>query len=364
MHRILAAVTALATAALALTGLTGTAASADAATRRTGLGIRLADAPKKLADDPRARSYVIDHVAPGASFQRHVVVSNDTGAAAHVDLYAAAASVQGGRFLTAAGRDQNELTGWIRVSPASVDLAQGESTTATVSFDVPTSASRGERYAIIYAELPPRPDSNGIGVAARTGVRVYLDVGFGAPPPSDFTISTLTAKRLDDGSPAVTASVKNIGGRALDMSGQLWLRNGPGGLSAGPFTADAGTTLAIGAEAPVTVKLDKALPAGPWLAHLEMRSGLIKHAVEATITFPTGAGSVGKAVKARAVPLTRNKRVLGLVAGSLILLVVLGILFTLFVMWRRRKRDEEPEAGPAAVPPPRGGVERSHRVRR
>ena len=82
----------------------------------------------------------------------------------------------------------------------------------------------------------------------------------------------------------------NTGGRALDMNGTLDLRGGPGGLSAGPFPATLGTTLAIGATAPVTIALDKALPAGPWDAEIILRSGLVENSVRGTITFP-GAGS-------------------------------------------------------------------------
>ena len=44
----------------------------------------------------------------------------------------------------------------------------------------------------------------------------------------------------------VLATVHNTGGRALDMNGTLQLPAGPGGLSAGPFPANLGVTLAIG----------------------------------------------------------------------------------------------------------------------
>jgi hypothetical protein len=82
----------------------------------------------------------------------------------------------------------------------------------------------------------------------------------------------------------VLATVHNTGGRALDMSGTLQLLAGPGGLSAGPFPVTLGTTLAIDDTEPVTIALDKRLPAGPWDARITLRSGLIERSARATIT--------------------------------------------------------------------------------
>ena len=58
------------------------------------------------------------------------------------------------------------------------------------------------------------------------------------------------------------ANVQNTGGRALDMRGKLELEDGPGGLSAGPFPASLGTTLAPGDTGTVTVMLNAQVPAG------------------------------------------------------------------------------------------------------
>jgi hypothetical protein len=55
----------------------------------------------------------------------------------------------------------------------------------------------------------------------------------------------------------------------------------PGGLSAGPFPADLGTTLAIGAAEPITITLDRQLPDGPWDALVTLRSGLCCSAAHA-----------------------------------------------------------------------------------
>ncbi len=120
----------------------------------------------------------------------------------------------------------------------------------------------------------------------RVGVRLYVSIGPGGPPAADFRIDSLTAQRAANGDPVVVASVHNTGGRALDMAGTLALTGGPSGLSAGPFAAALGTTLAVGATEAVTIGLDKGLPAGPWMAEITLRSGLVERRASATITFP------------------------------------------------------------------------------
>jgi hypothetical protein len=99
-------------------------------------------------------------------------------------------------------------------------------------------------------------------------------------------VDTLTATRGADGRPTVIASVHNTGGRALDMSGTLELKDGPGGLNAGPFDANLGITLATDATEPVTINLDERLPDGPWTAQITLHSGLVERSARANITFP------------------------------------------------------------------------------
>ncbi len=194
----------------------------------------------------------------------------------------------------------------------------------------------------MLAELPGRPGPAGqLGVTSRVGVRIYLDVGTGGEPASDFEVSTLTPQRRADGTPVVTAQVTNTGGRALDLSGTLTLSDGPGGLSAGPFPVDV-RTVGVRRSADVAVALSKELPAGPWRARLQLRSGPLQKASEATLTFPTGASTVGTPAQARDVPLAQDPSVVIPVAGGLILLVLLGLL--LFLLWRRRRDRDEDEA--------------------
>jgi hypothetical protein len=304
-----------------------------------GLGIRLLDAPTNRKDDPRARAYVVDRVKPGALFVRHVEVSNGDATAMDVQLYPATATVAGGRFEIANRGTPGLVPQWTSVSPTSVHLEPGARAEATVTFRVAQDAPAGEAYGAIVAERPPTGGQ--VGVALRTAIRVYLSVGQGAEPASDFTVDSLTAARDGTGRPVVLAKVHNTGGRALDLGGTLRLSAGPGGLSAGPFPATLGTTLGIGQTGPVTVVLDKALPNGPWLATLELSSGLLKRTVAGTITFPSGASATSPPVVPEEVPLYEKETVVVPVAVVLIGVVSLALLVLGLLAFLRRRRSDD-----------------------
>lgn len=327
------------------------------------VGIRLLDAPTSRRNDPRARLYVVDHVAPGTTIRRLVEVSNDTPRSQRVELYPAGAKIQDGSFTGLDGRAPNELSQWTTVTPEVAELAPGARSVATVSIAVPPGAPGGERYAAIWAQAPPvgpAAGEPGVTLVNRVGVRVYLSVGAGAEPRSDFAIEALAGGRRPDGTPVVTARVVNSGGRALDMSGALELRNGPGGLSAGPFPARLGTTLAVGAAGPVEVLLDKRIPAGPWEARITLSSGPVEHEARATLTFPVAAGTSGAPVPARSVEGRWTVLLLLLGLGLLLLLALLVLLWAR----RRRNRDAPPPGGgaPDAEAPPVSEHEERHRL--
>src|SRR3954453_236192 len=343
----------VAAAAVAVAGLVSVAAPASAHSPRAaavpsaasgarGIGIRLADASVSRRDDHRALAYVDDFVKPGTTFTRHVQVYDFTPQPMHLLMYGAPASIVGESFTMGPRGAHSELTDRMTVTPSAIDLQPGRSTTVTVTFRVPTQASKGERYGAIVAELPAaKPKPGTVSVATRVGVRIYLGVGPGGEPASDFRISTLTAKRLADGTPVVTADVTNTGGRALDLGGTLNLADGPGGLRAGPYKVTNVPTLAIGQRGTVDIPLDKQTPNGPWLATLRLRSGYVTHAVKGRIGFPATPGTSSTPVKA--VPITKDRHVLVPIAIGLILALLLGLL--LFLLWKRRRRkdDEQPD---------------------
>src|SRR5580692_6505534 len=57
------------------------------------VGVRLLDVPADAVNNPRAREYVVDNLAPGATIHRRMEVSNTTTSAQDVAVYAAAAVI-------------------------------------------------------------------------------------------------------------------------------------------------------------------------------------------------------------------------------------------------------------------------------
>lgn len=297
--------------------------------KNVGLSVRLAEAPAARASDPRAAQYVVDHLKPGATIRRKVEVTNNTDGPKKVRVYGGGATIAGGAFTP---DDDGETGSWIKTAPGDLDLKAGQAATVTATIAVPAKASAGERYGVIWAELPGVVNASGVTEVNRVGVRVYLSVGPGGEPESDFVIESLAPGRTDDGRPTVSAVVRNTGGRALDMVGTLTLSDGPGGLTAGPFPATVGTTLGVREQAPVRVVLDKAIPVGPWEARIALQSGTLEREAKATITFPTELGRLDTPVKATEIE--RKKRWLVPIALGLLLLVLLGLFL---VLWKRRR---------------------------
>jgi hypothetical protein len=301
-----------------------------------GLGVRLLQGPADSADDPRTHEYIVDDLAPGTTISRQIGFSNGDAEPADLSFYAAAAEIQDGAFIPGDGQAANELTSWTTFSPTSATVAPGQTLPVTVTIAVPADATAGERYGAALAELA-RPAATGGGVSSvsRVGIRIYLSVGLGGAAVTSFSIDSMTAQRDVDGVPIVTAQVHNTGERAIDLSGELALTNGPASLSAGPFPVRSVATLPIGGSGAVTVLLDPGLPNGPWDGRMTLESGKTSETVTGRIMFPTAAGT-------SAAPTTdlktEGKRPLGLLFG-----IVGGLLLALLLLWivvRRRHRDD------------------------
>jgi hypothetical protein len=299
----------------------------------SGIGIRLLEAPTNRRRDPRARIYIVDHLSPGTTIKRRIEVSNVSSKPQHVEVYAAAADISHNRFQLIAGRPQNELSSWTSLTHPALDLKPHSKKTVRVTIKVPRTASKGERYGVVWGQTTTRPDAtHNVGIVKAVGIRMYLDIGPGGEPSSDFRIEKLTPIRDETGRPKLLAQLHNTGGRALDISGTLTLTEGPGGLKAGPYAATTGVTLAPGTIAPVTVVLDKRMPNGPWKIRLVLQSGMVKQEVTTTITFPTAG--IGKSA-AMTLPLPLPV----LLAGLAGLAALTGLIATLIYRRTRQRRD-------------------------
>jgi hypothetical protein len=311
---------------------------------RGSVGIRLLDAPTDRRDDPRAQTYIVDHVTQGTTITRNVEVSATTPEQIDVALYVGGARIEDGQFRFEDKGVESDLGDWSAIEPSTVTVPANGATQAAVTISVPSDADDGERYGVIWAELPGSGgDAN---VVNRVGVRIYLSVGEGEEPVTDFTIATLTARRDEDGTPIVETTVENTGGRAIDLSGSLQLTEGPGSLTAGPFNVDLGTTLGIGQTAPAEVRLDPTLPDGPWKATVTIESGRVQQSATATLTFPSEPGAAAEPVPADEAVQRQRKVLIPVAAGAV---AVVGGAGAFFLVGRRKAAQLALKGARAAI---------------
>lgn len=329
VHASMLMAVALATAISMGTPRAAQAAPVGAADDGSGsLGVRLLDVPAATVDDPRATSYIVDALQPGATISRRVEVSNTSAGSMDVSVYAAAADITDGAFVVRDGRTANELSSWTTADRAEIEVPAGAEVDVTMTVAVPLGAAPGEQYAVIWAETAGTTDGN-IREISRVGVRMYLAVLGDNALTSAFTISSMTAERAVDGRGIVRVEVTNTGGRALDLSGELTMSAVVGAVRVGPYDAEAGTTLAPGQSGTVTFAITDTIADGPWNAVVDLHSGLTTGSHQARVTFPVATGVV-----VIAAPRSAWADLLGWGLASLGLLLISAVV--LVVVRRRR----------------------------
>jgi hypothetical protein len=303
-------------------GVTGVSAAsaASAPTSPGGIGVRLLPDMAAPSANPLTLSYIVEQIAPGSRVHRDVEISNTTNARADVVVYPAAANYVHNKFSFAPGRTKDSLARWTRVARSVIQLAPGATAVDAVTIAVPKSASRGERYAVIWAEVSaPSPTHSGVRLVNRVGIRMYVSVGKGGVPAAEFTIGALAASRMANGDVLIEAKVHDVGQGAIAVTGDLTLTRGPGGLSAGPFPIALETMLAPRHSMMEGVELGAQIPRGPWRADLSLSSDGSRRNSVTVITFPAPISSAR--TRSRAVPLllaTLSALLLVAVSGSVL----------------------------------------------
>ncbi|ROP65639.1 hypothetical protein [Curtobacterium sp. ZW137] len=280
----------------------GPASAADQETQSTapaadtGLGIRLLDVPVDQADDPRAREYITQSASPGTVIRRKIRITNATSATKDIRVYATGATIGDGTF-DVSSNDRNELSDWTSLDRTSAAIHNGSSVDVNVSIEIPADAAGGEYYAVIWAEMRAS-QSKTVQVVNRVGIRAYIDVSGAGRATTDFTIDHLHSSLDSSDFPLITARVRNIGQLAVDLEGRLSLSEGPGKMSAGPFTGARIVSLAPGQSGTLKFRTSTKLPIGTWNATVEARSGTVTressaklalNKVHATVIEPTAS---------------------------------------------------------------------------
>ncbi len=320
--------------ATGITGATG-ASAASTPTNSGGIGVRLLPNPSTSSANPLTLSYIVERLAPGSRVHRDVEISNTTNARANVVVYPAAALYVHNKFSFAPGRTKDSLSRWTRVARSVVQLAPGGTAVDVVTITVPKSAPRGERYAVIWAEVSaPSPSQSGVRLVNRVGIRMYVSVGKGGLPAAEFTIGSLAASRMANGDALIEANLDNVGQAAIDVTGELTLSGGPGGLSAGPFPVTLETLLAPRHLVMERVELGAQIPSGPWRADLSLSSDGTRRSSVTEITFPARKG-----------PTQTRSPAIPLILATLVVLILLLIMRSSVVISRRRRLRSTADTG-------------------
>jgi hypothetical protein len=278
------------------------ATAASAPTSTGGIGVRLLANASNTSAGPLTPSYIVERLGPGSRVIRDVEISNTTHAFANIVIFPAAARFVENKFSFEPGRTEDSLSRWTKVAHRVLRLAPGAVAHDAVTINVPKRASFGERYAVIWAEVSaPSPTQGGVRLVNRVGIRMYISVGRGGLPAAEFTVGSLVAGRLANGDALIVAKVHNVGAAAIDIVGKLTLSQGPGDLSAGPFSVPLGTMLAPNHSVTERVALGDRIPRGPWRADLALSSDGTQRSSITMITFPaltlgTGTRSLGAPV--------------------------------------------------------------------
>jgi hypothetical protein len=141
------------------------------------VGIRIAQIPAALADEPLAGAYIISRLQPGIELAQRLEVFNTSTQDIKVSLYPGLATFKNDKFLIGDGRDGNELTSWTKLSPNSVILKPGKNQYFTMTISPPAGALSLQQFGVIWAEVQGEKNSSGITAVSRVGIRMYIPVG-------------------------------------------------------------------------------------------------------------------------------------------------------------------------------------------
>jgi len=143
----------------------------------SGLGIRIAQIPSSVQEDPFSNVYIVAHLKPSSTFSQRIEVSNTTTAPMKVLIYPGAATNANDVFLTEPAGSKNSLTSWTTVFPNHVTIGAQGTVSVIVTIKVPSSAALGSNYGVVWASVSSSPNMAGVISVNRVGIRMYDPVG-------------------------------------------------------------------------------------------------------------------------------------------------------------------------------------------
>ena len=141
------------------------------------VGIRIAQIPAAIAEDPFAEVYIVSRLQPGKNLEQRLEVFNTSSQEFKVSVYPGAATFIDGKFAVADGKTGNTLTSWTKLSPNLLIVKPGESKTFVMNITTPRDAASIQQFGVIWAEVQGVPSPSGVTSVSRVGIRMYVPVG-------------------------------------------------------------------------------------------------------------------------------------------------------------------------------------------
>jgi hypothetical protein len=141
------------------------------------VGIRIAQIPADVANNPYSKAYIVSRVYPGVALTQRLEVFNTSSQEFKVSLYPGKATLSGGNFEVADGRTGNDLTSWVKLTPSTVTVKSGQSQYFDVTILPPMGAPSIQQFGVIWAEVQGDKNAAGITAVSRVGIRMYVPVG-------------------------------------------------------------------------------------------------------------------------------------------------------------------------------------------
>ena len=138
-----------------------------------GLGIRIAQIPSSVQNDPLSGVYIVAHLKPATAFSQRIEITNTTSAPLEVIMYPGAATSTGNEFTPGAPGATNLLTEWTRVVPNTATIPAHGVISALVTIAVPEDAQPGTNFGVVWASIATSQTTSGMVSVNRVGIRMY-----------------------------------------------------------------------------------------------------------------------------------------------------------------------------------------------
>jgi hypothetical protein len=158
-------------------GAQGFPAHATDASSVGSVGIRIAQIPAAVAEEPFSDVYIISRLQPSTTLTQRLEVFNTSTQEFKVNVYPGAATFVDGKFVVVDGKIGNTLTIRTKLSPNVLSVKPGESKTFMMTITAPGDAVSEQEFGVIWAEVQGAPNSSGVTTVSRVGIRMYIPVG-------------------------------------------------------------------------------------------------------------------------------------------------------------------------------------------